>query len=749
MRSIIWSVATLMSLGPLGCSSTEPASLTYKAPAGTIGLISPVAQPGDAVAPDAGGSVDDVNEVGDATLSEVEPDLGPDTPPDVHVPPVLDGGESDGTGIIVEPEALEGLFVYGIGTEPGSLLSELGPSAAGIIALPAVVELVDERFVIRVYDDQAGAPVPGQDGLIESYPYQELEDGRLRVDFTEPVDQIVIQLWQSCQYELGAYSLEGEPVYADSLLTWPASEVYQPANCGGWSPNPSFGTNVHFLRRADANPDYQPRAADPAAPFGYFLREAGAGGTLLTRLPHADAGVADGQLVYLLGEGFPDQHRPAAEEVFEGWNDVFEAEVGVRPFLLAEGTHDVIPWDPRYRVVNWDPSSDSGAIAPFIEDPFTGEIFESDVTLWLGSMEGLVTSYSEFFEDHPEVWEWQLDTDPPPAGGPSGKPAGWYPLPEMLPDAGGAGVPPRALRLRVFPGRPLRPQDVARAVWQLGLELDDAEVMRFIFRDFLTHEIGHNVGLRHNFKGSLDRWHKPDDESSTTTMDYVVGMPVPGTYDADAVAYAYGDGADELGYEYCTDEHVELDPGCCRWDYGHPVGHWMDYLDALAEEFPPGTSNWELDQAADEREWYLVFRRIRQYFNTDYEQWEPEAPMSTFEELLFRVVCADPCTYHTWFRSELALYTLYTRYVVADQWHDFPELTADQAALLMATYYDLVLDAAQPQELKLTIIGKLPTANVPGAGQLLSDLETYLSGLATPTAEEQALLQAVQDALAQ
>ncbi|WP_394850019.1 zinc-dependent metalloprotease [Pendulispora brunnea] len=82
----------------------------------------------------------------------------------------------------------------------------------------------------------------------------------------------------------------------------------------------------------------------------------------------------------------------------------------------------------------------------------------------------------------------------------------------------------------------------------------------------ILHEIGHTLGLRHNFKGSLV-------PPSSSVMDYLtakdsVQRTVPGAYDRDALAYLYGlhPNARLPSQPFCTDEHVSADPECARFD---------------------------------------------------------------------------------------------------------------------------------------------------------------------------------------
>jgi hypothetical protein len=133
----------------------------------------------------------------------------------------------------------------------------------------------------------------------------------------------------------------------------------------------------------------------------------------------------------------------------------------------------------------------------------------------------------------------------------------------------------------------------------------------------LVHEFGHNLGLRHNFNGSEDKenYYTAEERRSlginrdvtySSVMDYSYSslnqLPVMGKYDIAALRYAYKrevekkdgsklalgkngtlEAAKKSGeklkdYQFCTDEHVEVNPGCKRFDEG-------SNLKAIAEHF--------------------------------------------------------------------------------------------------------------------------------------------------------------------
>ncbi|WP_158623311.1 zinc-dependent metalloprotease [Corallococcus sp. CA053C] len=88
----------------------------------------------------------------------------------------------------------------------------------------------------------------------------------------------------------------------------------------------------------------------------------------------------------------------------------------------------------------------------------------------------------------------------------------------------------------------------------------------------VLHEIGHTLGLRHNFAGSLVYDGTPTGLRSSSVMDYVLEEDsildggVPGPYDVQAVRYLYGLDAQLPTWEFCTDQDRITDPRCAAYD---------------------------------------------------------------------------------------------------------------------------------------------------------------------------------------
>ena len=100
------------------------------------------------------------------------------------------------------------------------------------------------------------------------------------------------------------------------------------------------------------------------------------------------------------------------------------------------------------------------------------------------------------------------------------------------------------------------------------------KVERYIMH-VVMHEIGHTLGLRHNFKGSLNQ---------SSAMEYSnikdsVAMVTPGAYDVQAVKWLYGLDAALPTEPFCTDEDRFVDADCEVWDTGS---------DPLMDDVGPG-----------------------------------------------------------------------------------------------------------------------------------------------------------------
>ncbi len=149
-------------------------------------------------------------------------------------------------------------------------------------------------------------------------------------------------------------------------------------------------------------------------------------------------------------------------------------------------------------------------------------------------------------------------------------------------------------------------EEVGAKPW---IQLSEAEkekviavLLPFVWTPTLIHEMGHNLGLRHNFAGSEDsaNFYTPAELAAmglkrpaqySSVMDYAFHvnneLRVMGKYDIAALRYGYAEKVEtadgkiislaELraqpatalkAFGYCTDEHVAANPNCNRFDEG-------------------------------------------------------------------------------------------------------------------------------------------------------------------------------------
>lgn len=149
-----------------------------------------------------------------------------------------------------------------------------------------------------------------------------------------------------------------------------------------------------------------------------------------------------------------------------------------------------------------------------------------------------------------------------------------------------------------------------------------------VWRPTLVHELGHNLGLRHNFGGSEDKenFYTQTELSGmgvqheipySSVMDYGYSelnlLPTLGKYDIAALRFAYKREVDTTdgktlsvpqtlsqlqkesasagtplqlkAYQYCSDEHVDANPNCKRFDRGTTMTEIVDHLTKAYEDY--------------------------------------------------------------------------------------------------------------------------------------------------------------------
>lgn len=361
------------------------------------------------------------------------------------------------------------------------------------------------------------------------------------------------------------------------------------------------------------NDGYQPRLADPRV--GYFItnfedltdasQEFDANVNYIERwnMQKADPSLAlsppKKPIVFWIDNAVPKEYRDAVRRGILAWNPAFEKE-GIKDAIQVNQMPDDADWDIadlRYNVVRWTTGMPF-AIALFRANPMTGEILNASVNMDAGFAAAGSSQFDNVVNptgDEPKV--------------PAEVMKKWSP---MLCDMEGAGREVQAIGMVA-----------AEVLTPTFTEADKKALIQQYIQATVTHEVGHCMGLRHNFTASTQlSLAQLGDQSvvgqhgvSASVMDYdplnagAIGKKgvdyyaqTIGTYDYWAIDYGYrpikADSPEgELstlktiaslgstpGHLYQSDLSADdIDPYVIRFDLGRNP---LDYLEKMSNYGP-------------------------------------------------------------------------------------------------------------------------------------------------------------------
>ena len=259
--------------------------------------------------------------------------------------------------------------------------------------------------------------------VLWSFPIAAASDGRYLVDFTD----FLVRDWNEMAGRLspGTYRFEASrsTVYVPGLAAFPKNTemeaeltfVRSPAAAGGGrggrggagggrffegvgsvaaSPE-AASLRVHHSIVELPGPGYEPRLYDPRSGFFGMSYEnyAALPGQPMTlrfanrhRLEKKDPAAAVSEpvepIIYYLDPGTPEPIRSALLDGARWWNQAFEAAGYRDAFRVELLPDDASPLDVRYNVINWVHRSTRGwSYGASVTDPRTGEIIKGNVTL--------------------------------------------------------------------------------------------------------------------------------------------------------------------------------------------------------------------------------------------------------------------------------------------------------------------------------------------------------------------------------
>ncbi|MFH1746474.1 MAG: zinc-dependent metalloprotease [Planctomycetota bacterium] len=527
---------------------------------------------------------------------------------------------------------------------------------------------------------------------------------------------VVIDLGQLLKSDLAGVSFLGGGIKSE-LSTWSKVKVFPDnvlidvnlALSQGRGGN-SVGVSYAF-RRLPKLDSYTPRRADPRV--GYFLtakqdwskkhneRETFERYIHRWQLekqdPSLELSPPKQPIVFIIEKTVPIQWRRWIKEGIEDWNRAFE-KIGIVDAIVVQqqtdnnefADHD--PEDARYNFLRWGVSGRAFAMGPSRVDPRTGQILDADII---------------FDDAFVRAWMYNFDLYGPAAMSQTKGPGFEHWLaeqPEMIPpflreELARQETTPEDEMWAAFQDK-LHEQGRCTCTYASGKQLQVAlaaqamiatgsgpkelpeKLIGEAIREIITHEVGHTLGLRHNFKASawlsLDeikrRRNETDEPTTASVMDYTPLLffaedkldevrhfvtPTIGPYDDWAIKYGYviakGKTEEETLKEitshcaqtelrYATDQDTmwvySPDPLVNRYDLSDDPIAYAQARITLTDKLLANILEWALQEG--EPRYYLTrafdviwHERIRnldyvarvvggQYFNRDH-QGDPDA----------------------------------------------------------------------------------------------------------------------------
>jgi hypothetical protein len=271
-------------------------------------------------------------------------------------------------------------------------------------------------------------------------------------------------------------------------------------------------------------------------------------------------------ITYWLDKNIPERYRAAVTAGILEWNKAFE-RIGFKNAVVAKQQPDDATWDNMdgtHASVRWFVGADVGfAIGPSHTDPRTGEILDADIGMSdvfaRGSRRFIVEDVATAALGGGDAATAHASADGHSAGhsdGPApfaGRPT-WGGVPAALHAAYCSYAHGAAQEMHFA-------LDLMEARGDLAPDSPEAEAfVNEVIKDTMMHEVGHTLGLKHNFKASTTRTPAQLTDKafveahglSASVMDYNAfnlavkgevqgsfGQSTLGAYDYWAIEYAY------------------------------------------------------------------------------------------------------------------------------------------------------------------------------------------------------------------
>lgn len=333
--------------------------------------------------------------------------------------------------------------------------------------------------------------------------------------------------------------------YSDSTLVFDVVTVYEAESPEG---KKSFELATRWFLKNGAvhTPYFEPRPSTKEVGFFSTSRSAQ---KFIIRFRRPDA--ENGPIKYYI-KHVPKEYRDGFAQGFDAWNertkDLFGTKLLDYEFLEDNDPRNeaIVAGDIRYNVMEWDLKNKAGygGLGPSINLQDTGENLSGNVLI---QGPNIVQMYKKWFNITSESDLVALER-----------------LTKKM-DNSKFEVQVNGWSFKIPSQDPSLRDEVRMDFTAPPAGYDYMSYMQHYFRDMVAHELGHNLGLAHNFRGNMGSTDTGlIGSASRSIMEYLSAsfrhLDTVGEYDVMAIAYGYLGKKPEHDNWYCGDEESQGSP---------------------------------------------------------------------------------------------------------------------------------------------------------------------------------------------
>ena len=363
----------------------------------------------------------------------------------------------------------------------------------------------------------------------------------------------------------GVYTFDKKDSYFESIKSFPMNtEIEMALHFKGkkgkyiYTLPSSTSVQIFYNISLSAIPDsnYEPRLADDRighfttifqdytnvksdSPYVRYINR----WNLEKQNPQAKISEPKEPIVYWIENTVPYEFRDAVREGILAWNIAFEA-IGFKNAIVVKQMPDDADWDPadvRYSTIRWMFQPGRGyAVGPSRANPYTGELYDADIRISADFVRSFYKEETEFVTPLIETFTDDFN----------------YTEEKYHPNSNSTTMCQYGEHLKQEMASGWDIMTASGQISETNLEFENYIHNGLV--DLILHEVGHTLGLRHNFKGSsIYSINQLSDSNFTkkygisgSVMDY---QPInifnkktffqtqPGVYDMWAIEYAYAE----------------------------------------------------------------------------------------------------------------------------------------------------------------------------------------------------------------